>query len=185
MVGGLMANTHTEDSYTGRVMTTWLYETEQVIKKHVNASTEDVLLNVGSGIKCNRNRNTLSKHLIEVPYRSTLSKHLIETPYRNIAKIMHENSGVCFVDFAASAPYVEINMHPTEGKWLDAIFFSPHKFLGGPGSSGVLLFNKYLYQNKVLEQPGGGTVLWTNPWGEHRFIEDIEQRESSATPAIL
>jgi hypothetical protein len=79
MVGGLMANTHTEDSYTGRVMTTWLYETEQVIKKHVNASTEDVLLNVGSGIKCNRNRNTLSKHLIEAPYRSTLSKHLIET----------------------------------------------------------------------------------------------------------
>ena len=78
-----------------------------------------------------------------------------------------------------------MDMHPADNEWLGAIFFSPHKFLGGPGSSGVLVFNNSLYQNKVPEQPGGGTVLWTNPWGKHRFIANIEQRESGGTPGIL
>jgi selenocysteine lyase/cysteine desulfurase len=109
----------------------------------------------------------------------------IITPYRDIARIMHEHDGWCFVDFAASAPYVDIDMHPAKGEWLDAIYFSPHKFLGGPGSEGVLVFNSELYKNQVPEQPGGGTVIWTNPWGEHRFVDDIEQRESGGTPGIL
>jgi selenocysteine lyase/cysteine desulfurase len=254
MVGGLMANTHTEDSYTGRVMTTWLYEAEQVIKKHVNGSDQDILLNVGSGmtgalakfmrmmgwwchelhreaVKATMNQ----KPLVYITHREHHSNHTmwleslvelriipalegdeidlawlandlskehnrtvkmasitaasnvtgIETPYREIAKTMHEVGGYCFVDFAASGPYVTIDMHPSEDEWLDAIFFSPHKFLGGPGSSGVLLFNKSLYQNKIPEQPGGGTVVWTNPWGKHRFVSGIEQRESGGTPGIL
>ena len=67
----------------------------------------------------------------------------IETPFYELAEIMHDNDGYCFVDFAASAPYVHIDMHPENPKQkLDAIFFSPHKFLGGPGSSGVLIFCK-------------------------------------------
>ena len=67
----------------------------------------------------------------------------IQTPYHDIAKLMHQHGGVCFVDFACSAPYVDIDMHPKdEDAALDAIFFSPHKFLGGPGTSGVLIFNK-------------------------------------------
>jgi selenocysteine lyase/cysteine desulfurase len=254
MVGGLMANTHTEDSYTGRVMTTWLHEAEQVIKQHVNASSEDILLNVGSGMTgalaklirmmgwwCHEQHRSIvlenmgQKPLVYITHREHHSNHTmwieslvelriipalegdeidlewlekdlfneknrkikmasitaasnvtgIETPYRRIAKIMHEHKAYCFVDFAASAPYVDIDMHPNDEEWLDAIFFSPHKFLGGPGSSGVLIFNKALYQNKVPEQPGGGTVLWTNPWGEHRFISNIEQRESGGTPGIL
>ncbi len=62
----------------------------------------------------------------------------VETPYHQLAKIMHEHHGICFIDFAASAPYVRINMHPADPlERLDAIFFSPHKFLGGPGSSGI------------------------------------------------
>jgi selenocysteine lyase/cysteine desulfurase len=110
----------------------------------------------------------------------------IKTPYFEMAEIMHEHDGLCFVDFAASAPYVEINMHPANPmQKLDAIFFSPHKFLGGPGSSGVMVFDKKLYKNKVPDQPGGGTVSWTNPWGEHRFFEDIEIREDGGTPAFL
>ncbi|UTW69611.1 aminotransferase class V-fold PLP-dependent enzyme [Anaerobacillus sp. HL2] len=65
------------------------------------------------------------------------------TPYHKMARIMHEFGGLCFVDFACSAPYVKINMRPeNELERLDAIFFSPHKFLGGPGTSGVLIFNK-------------------------------------------
>lgn len=109
----------------------------------------------------------------------------IIAPYRQIARLMHQAGGYCWVDFACAAPYVEIDMHPLKEEPLDAVFFSPHKFLGGPGASGVLVFNRELYANRVPDIAGGGTVVWTNPWGEHRFIDDIEQRESGGTPGIL
>ncbi len=110
----------------------------------------------------------------------------LRSPYYKLAKIMHQNGGYCFIDFAASAPYDEINMHPENPEErLDAIFFSPHKFLGGPGTSGVLIFNKVLYNRNVPDHPGGGTVEWTNPWGEHRYIDSIEAREDGGTPGFL
>lgn len=107
-------------------------------------------------------------------------------PYQKLAAIMHEHGGLAFVDFAASAPYIDMNMHPeNDMERLDAIFFSPHKFLGGPGSSGVLIFNKAMYNRKVPDQPGGGTVEWTNPWGEHMYYDNIELREDGGTPGFL
>ena len=72
-----------------------------------------------------------------------------------------------------------------KNEYLDAITFSPHKFLGGPGSSGVLIFNKKLYKNLVPDNPGGGTVSYTNPWGDHDYIDDIETREDGGTPGFL
>ncbi|HEX7584542.1 MAG TPA: aminotransferase class V-fold PLP-dependent enzyme, partial [Prolixibacteraceae bacterium] len=79
----------------------------------------------------------------------------IRTPYYELAQIMHEYGGVVFIDFAASAPYDEMNMHPADPmQKLDAIMFSPHKFLGGPGSSGVLVFDQSMYHNSVPDQPG-------------------------------
>ena len=110
----------------------------------------------------------------------------ISTPYHELASIMHRHGGYCFVDFAASGPYVDINMHPSDPEaQLDAIYFSPHKFLGGPGSAAVLVFNSTLYRNIIPDVPGGGTVNWTNPWGEHSYISDIEAREDGGTPAFL
>ncbi|MGE5631172.1 MAG: aminotransferase class V-fold PLP-dependent enzyme [Caulobacteraceae bacterium] len=110
----------------------------------------------------------------------------IRTPYYELAKLMHQNGGICFVDFAASAPYVNIDMHPDDpDKKLDGIFFSPHKFLGGPATSGVVVFDSSLYSNRVPDNPGGGTVDWTNPWGQHRFSSDIEIREDGGTPGFL
>jgi selenocysteine lyase/cysteine desulfurase len=110
----------------------------------------------------------------------------VRTPYREMARLMHEYNGYVFIDFAASAPYDNMDMHPKDSRErLDAIFFSPHKFLGGPGSSGVLIFNSSLYPNKAPDQPGGGTVDWTNPWGEYKFIDDIEIREDGGTPGFL
>lgn len=110
----------------------------------------------------------------------------IFTPYHDVAKIMHQNNGLCFVDFACSAPYIDIDMHPEdEEAYLDAIYFSPHKFLGGPSSSGILLFNQKLYSNKIPDNPGGGTVDWTNPWGEHKYYDAIEAREDGGTPSFL
>lgn len=110
----------------------------------------------------------------------------IETPIHQLAKVMHEAGGYCFADYAASAPYVDINMHPEDPlEKLDAVFFSPHKFLGGPGTSGVMVFDSALYHREVPDNPGGGTVDWTNPWGEYKFIDDIELREDGGTPGFL
>jgi selenocysteine lyase/cysteine desulfurase len=113
----------------------------------------------------------------------------IITPYHEIAEIVHSSgdNSYCFVDFACSAPYIPINMHPEkDSRRLDAIFFSPHKFLGGPGTSGILVFNKKLYNTFLApDQPGGGTVKWTNPWKEHRYYDDIESREDGGTPPFL
>lgn len=110
----------------------------------------------------------------------------VATPYHEIAKIMHEHNGLCFVDFACSAPYINIDMNPEdESQKLDAIYFSPHKFLGGPGTTGVLVFNSGLYDNEIPDCPGGGTVEWTNPWGDHQYVDDIEVREDGGTPAFI
>jgi selenocysteine lyase/cysteine desulfurase len=110
----------------------------------------------------------------------------IRLPVHKIARIMHEYGGLCFIDYAASAPYDEINMHPGDPmEKLDAVMFSPHKFLGGPGTPGVLVFDSSVYNSDVPDNPGGGTVDWTNPWGEYKYIDDIELREDGGTPGFL
>lgn len=110
----------------------------------------------------------------------------IITPYHELSKIMHQNGGYCFVDFAASAPYVKIDMHPENPEeQLDAIFFSPHKFLGGPGTCGILVFNEKLYQSNFPDNPGGGNVKCTNPWGGYHYSDAIEVKEDGGTPGFL
>ena len=107
------------------------------------------------------------------------------TNYKELARIMHRHGGYCFIDFAASAPYVAIDMHPNDTDYLDAIFFSPHKFLGGPGSSGVLIFNRQLYKVSCPDNPGGGNVKWTSPDGRYSYVDDVEVKEDGGTPGIL
>jgi selenocysteine lyase/cysteine desulfurase len=110
----------------------------------------------------------------------------IMTPYHDIAKLVHAHGGLCFVDFACAAPYVDMDMHPAEkDAQLDAIYFSPHKFLGGPGTPGVLVFNRSMYGDQVPDQPGGGTMLYSNPWGGREYVSDVEQREDGGTPPLL
>jgi selenocysteine lyase/cysteine desulfurase len=110
----------------------------------------------------------------------------VNTPFSQMAKLMHDYGGLVLIDFAASAPYMHIDMHPADPmEKLDAVFFSPHKFLGGPGSSGVLIFDKAMYTSEVPDNPGGGTVDWTNPWGRYKYVDDIEVREDGGTPGFL
>lgn len=110
----------------------------------------------------------------------------IRTPIHELAKVMHEYGGVIFVDYAASAPYDAIDMHPADQREkLDAVLFSPHKFLGGPGASGVLIFDASMYKNEAPDNPGGGTVDWTNPWGRYKYVDNIETREDGGTPGFL
>jgi selenocysteine lyase/cysteine desulfurase len=252
--GPFVANTHTETTISGTAMTMAYHEARKIIKKHVNANDDYVLITDGTGMTgvVNKLQRILGlripenlKEFTNVPkelrpivlishmehhsnqtswletiadvevipcdeeglfclekFKTTLEKYKdrsfkiasitscsnvtgIQTPYHEVAKIMHENNGVCFVDFACSGPYVAIDMHPDDERYLDAVFFSPHKFLGGPGTTGVMLFNKNLYKNNVPDCPGGGTVSWTNPWGEHKYIDNIEDREDGGTPGFL
>ena len=253
--GPFVANTHTETSETGSMMTYAYHHAQEIIKKHVNAGSDDVLIAAGSGMTavinkfqrilglkgCSYPRTARCLNDIDRPvvfithiehhsnqtswYETIADVVMIEpgqgltvdpanlqkaldaykdrkfkigsfsacsnvtgvfTPYHRLARIMHENGGLCFIDFAASAPYVDINMHPADSiEKLDAIFFSPHKFLGGPGSSGIMLFDKSLYKAAAPDQPGGGTVDWTNPWGEYKYVDNIESREDGGTPGFL
>jgi selenocysteine lyase/cysteine desulfurase len=253
--GPFVANTHTETTVTGTAMTLAYHEARHIIKHHVNANSDDILITDGTGMTGVVNKfqrilglripenlkefATIPEALKPIVFISHMEHHSnqtswletiadvevipandeglfclealkvllekyknrsfkiasitscsnvtgIKTPYHEVAQLMHHHNGVCFVDFACSGPYVAIDMHPqAPDAYLDAIFFSPHKFLGGPGTSGVLIFNKNLYKNNVPDCPGGGTVSWTNPWGEHKYIDNIEDREDGGTPGFL
>jgi len=265
-VGPLVGNTHSESSSTGIAMTSAYHSAQKIVKHHVNADDDDLLIFTGTGMtsaiaklqrilglkvperalkycaltpgnfnSCkdipNKNKPVVfithtehhSNHtswfetladvvMLEPSDNLTVDPDVLRReiikykdrplligsfsacsnvtgyfpPYYELAQIMHEHNGFCFVDFAASAPYVEIDMHPPhKTQQLDAIFFSPHKFLGGPGSAGVLVFSKKLYKNEIPDAPGGGTVKWTNRWGGHSYISDIEVKEDGGTPGFL
>lgn len=254
--GPWVANTHTETSETGTMMTKSYHWAQKIIKRHVNANDDDILITSGNGMtsvinKFQRilglkncgilNRNSCiqiesERPIVFITHMEHHSNHTswletnadvvvlepakdltvdpnelikqlkkyenrkfkfgsftacsnvsgVHTDYHLLAKIMHQHQGLCFIDFAANAPYEKMDMHPEDPEEvLDAIFFSPHKFLGGPGSSGVLIFNKSLYVNKTPDHPGGGTVDWTNPWGEYKYVDNIEAREDGGTPGFL
>lgn len=265
-IGPMVGNTHSESTATGRAMTEAYHLAQKIVKNHVNADSNDVLIFTGTGMTSavaklqrilglkvpeqainycvfthgeynacrdipNENRpvvflthaehhsnhtswfETLAEVVVLEPSSDlkvdpeVLRRQIIRykdrplligsftacsnvtgyiPPYYSLARIMHEFNGYCFVDFAASAPYVDIDMHPADPmERLDAVFFSPHKFLGGPGSAGVLIFNRQLYKNETPDTPGGGTVKWTNRWGGYSYISDIEVKEDGGTPGFL
>lgn len=253
--GPFVGNTHSESSETGRAMTLAYHEAHRILKAHVNAAPDDLIISTGTGMTgvVNKFQRILGlkapqglRHFITLPeaerpvvFITHMEHHsnqtswyetiadvvvippdqhgLVDlaaleallqeygqrplkigaftacsnvtgvcTPYHAMAKLMHRAGGVAFIDFAASAPYVSIDMHPVDPEErLDAVLWSPHKFLGGPGSSGALIFNRQLYRNTVPDDCGGGTVNWTNPWGQYSFLDDIEAREDAGTPGFL
>lgn len=110
----------------------------------------------------------------------------IVTDTRAVARLLHEHDALSFWDCAAAAPYVDIEMVPADdpAAYKDAAFISPHKFIGGPGTPGVLVVRRELLRNRVPTVPGGGTVAYVNPT-EHRYLDDVEHREEGGTPAIV
>ncbi|CAN4126297.1 unnamed protein product [Withania somnifera] len=108
---------------------------------------------------------------------------------RAIARLLHKNGAFACFDFAASAPYAKIEMRSGEIDGYDAVFISPHKFLGGPGTPGILVMNKELYRLRTSPPStcGGGTVDFVNPYNEKDtlYVENIEEREDAGTPPII
>ena len=108
-----------------------------------------------------------------------------------VTSLLHKYGALSFWDYATAAPYININMNPSlqndpESKLFhkDAIYFSMHKFLGGPKTPGILLAKKYLFQNPVPDRVGGGTVVYVTDT-DHRYHNDPEVREEGGTPAII
>ncbi|RLE35649.1 MAG: aminotransferase [Acidobacteria bacterium] len=108
----------------------------------------------------------------------------------SITALLHRHGALSFWDIAAAAPYVGFNMNPHRGEWpdedtaKDAVFLSPHKFVGGPGTPGILVVKRHLLTNRVPTVPGGGTVSYVSPT-EHTYITDPSHREEGGTPAII
>jgi selenocysteine lyase/cysteine desulfurase len=250
------ANTHTEDSFTGRHTTHCAHDAATYIKRCLGADDRFKIVFAGSGstgaIKrlqemlgmsvpsCLRERllgvlrpderpvvfvGPYEHHSNEVSWRETIAE-VVEIPLspeglinlavleqalqeprfagrpmigsfsaasnvtgilsdtRAIARLLHAHGAWACFDFAASAPYVTIDMRPGEPDGYDAVFISPHKFIGGPGTPGILVFNSAMYRLNAPSTAGGGTVLYVSPT-THHFVNDIEAREDAGTPAIL
>jgi selenocysteine lyase/cysteine desulfurase len=109
---------------------------------------------------------------------------------RAIGALLHRHGAYALWDFAAAGPYVRIEMNMSDDGpdghlvYKDAVFLSPHKFIGGPGTPGILVAKRHLFVNTVPATPGGGTVQYVNP-EEHRYLADPEHREEGGTPAII
>ncbi|MDG2110993.1 MAG: aminotransferase class V-fold PLP-dependent enzyme, partial [Actinomycetota bacterium] len=103
-----------------------------------------------------------------------------------VSSLLHRHGAIALWDYAAAAPYVGIDMGSTSDGdgYLDAIFISPHKLIGGPGTPGLLVARRELFDNRVPETPGGGTVAYVNP-EDHDYLPDIEHREEGGTPDII
>ncbi|MFQ5557559.1 MAG: aminotransferase class V-fold PLP-dependent enzyme [Acidimicrobiales bacterium] len=110
----------------------------------------------------------------------------ILTDTRAVSRLLHDHGALAFWDYAAAAPYVAMHMGAKAGgsEYHDAIFISPHKLIGGPGTPGVLVARRELFTNRVPDIPGGGSVAYVNPT-THDYLPDIEHREEAGTPNIV
>ncbi|MFK8049879.1 MAG: aminotransferase class V-fold PLP-dependent enzyme [Halioglobus sp.] len=99
-----------------------------------------------------------------------------------VSAVLKKHGALVFWDYAAAAPYVSIDMNGATP--FDAVFISPHKFIGGPGTPGVLVAKRSIFKNSVPATVGGGTVRYVTPH-DHTYIEDCERREEGGTPGIV
>ncbi|NPA46576.1 MAG: aminotransferase class V-fold PLP-dependent enzyme [Chlorobi bacterium] len=251
-LGPYLANTHTDTSFTGRLMTEAYHWARQIVKDHVKAGDEYMLIQAGFGMTGainklqrilglsvhERYRRLARESLERVPvvfvsrmehhsnhiswletvadtvlipfdeqglpdagaYEELLRRnkdrpiYLAMTACSNVTgitpdierfvRLTHKYGGHAFLDYACSAPYTDMDLSKGDAS-PDAITFSVHKFLGGPGGSGILIMKKSLYQNRIPDHPGGGTVVWTDPWDGAAYIDNPEVREDGGTPGYL
>jgi selenocysteine lyase/cysteine desulfurase len=251
----LYANTHTEDSATGALMTSLAHDASSYIKRCLGAQNGKLLFcGTGSTAAIKRLQEILGlvvpeklherviaslgpaerpivfvgpyeHHSNEVSWRETIAEVMVlpldsdgaidlnilrdalhalrrtkrplygsfsaasnvtgvRTDTRAVARLLHEYGALAFFDFAAAGPHGEIDMRVGEPDGYDAVFISTHKFVGGPGSPGILVFNPALYHLRAPSIAGGGTVSYVSS-REHYFVDDIEQRESAGTPGVV
>lgn len=254
-------NTHTAVSSTGRIMSRLREQARDVVRRSVNAGTDDIVVFVGSGATAAVNKlvGLLGLRIdepIERLYR--LSAHIAPSerpvvfvgPYEHhsnqlpwvesiatvveiglderghvsmgdleaklaafadrslrigafsaasnvtglltdvprLAKTLHRAGAIACFDFAASGPYAPIDMHPPDpDQRIDALFVSPHKFMGGPNASGLLVAHRSLFRSARPERPGGGTVDYVGGADRSQidYTTRLDEREEGGTPSII
>lgn len=97
-----------------------------------------------------------------------------------ISRIVRQAGALMVWDYAGGGPYLPIEMTPD----IDAVVVSPHKFIGGPAASGVLILRRDAVTTATPTWPGGGTVSFVSPWG-HDYSTNIEAREEAGTPNVV
>ena len=105
----------------------------------------------------------------------------IKTDILAVTELLHSYQALSFWDYAAAGPYVGIDLQTSQA---DALFISPHKYIGGPGTPGLLVVHNRVINNSVPAVPGGGTVVYVTP-EDHQYVADAERREEGGTPAIV
>jgi selenocysteine lyase/cysteine desulfurase len=123
------------------------------------------------------------RHLIIGSFSAASNVTGVRSDVAGITRQLKQAGALAFWDYAAAGPYVPIDMN-IQGAAIDAVFLSPLKFIGGPGTPGVLIAKSHLLQNEVPSIVGGGTVSYVSPT-EHRYLADPEHREEGGTPAIV
>ncbi len=108
----------------------------------------------------------------------------IVTDADQVTRILKRHGALAVWDCAGSGPYLPIDMKAGTDAQKDAIVVSPHKFIGGPGASGVLIVREGAVRRHFPVQPGGGTVRFVSPWG-HDYSDSLAAREEAGTPNVV
>ncbi|KAH9327942.1 hypothetical protein KI387_000050, partial [Taxus chinensis] len=163
----------------------WRQSLAQVVEIQ---ATKDGLINM-TMLKCALEDPMYKQHPKLGSFSACSNVTGISIDTRALARLLHEHGAFACFDFATSAPYTKIDMQSGEMEGYDAIYVSPHKFIGGLGTPGILLMSKNLYilNNQPPSTCGGGTIRYVNGFNEEDtlYYEEIEEREDAGTPAII
>jgi selenocysteine lyase/cysteine desulfurase len=238
------ANSHTEASFCGQMMTRLRRQARQIILENCGGDARHAVVFTGSGATAGINRlvgllgvgaakagakrpvvfigpyehhsNILpwresGAEVIEIPeaagggpdlavLQETLKVHKgrlivgafsamsnvtgIVTDVKAVTRILKSHGALSVWDYAGGAPYLPIEMGGGTDADIDAIVVSPHKFIGGPGASGVLVLRREAVVKDTPTLPGGGTVSFVSPWS-HDYSSDVIAREEAGTPNVV
>ena len=238
------ANSHTEASFCGQMMTRLRLQARQIILENCGADARHAVIFTGSGATAGINRlvgllgvsaaseaakrpvvfigpyehhsNILpwresGAEVIEIPEaagggpdQTFLQERLkaymgrlmvgafsamsnvtgIVTDVKQVTRVLKSHGALSIWDYAGGAPYLPIEMGPGTDAEIDAIVVSPHKFIGGPGASGVLILRRGAVVKETPTWPGGGTVSFVSPWS-HDYSSDVLVREEAGTPNVV
>ncbi|HET8722811.1 MAG TPA: aminotransferase class V-fold PLP-dependent enzyme [Anaeromyxobacteraceae bacterium] len=156
------------------------------------ADVEEVALDARGAIDLDdlrrRARAARGRPLVAGAFSAASNVDGLLTDVAAVARVLHEEGALAFVDYAAGGPYLPIDMHPADPlARLDAVFVSTHKFLGGPEGSGVLVAHRALFRTRTPERPGGGTVDYVSGCRHDQvdYVHKLSEREEGGTPGIL
>jgi selenocysteine lyase/cysteine desulfurase len=156
----------------------WRESGAQVVELQEAAQGGPDLAQLGELLKANAGR------LIVGSFSAASNVTGIKTDVTAVTKLLKSHGALSVWDYAGGAPYMNINMAAGTAAEIDAVVVSPHKFIGGPGASGVMIVRTAAVTATTPTIPGGGTVTFVSPWNHH-YSKSIVAREEAGTPNVV